>query len=104
VGYKREIRSTCAECGKEIISKGHKKYCEDCLKQRNKLSRKKYEDRMKAEGNFVPTHIRYRYECKHCGAKTNNSVCSLCKKKWELCGIIVEMLDREKKRYGYYDR
>ena len=98
---KTNILCKCKDCGAEFYSVGHRTVCDDCRILHQRTAVKKYTQKLKAEGKYVPTNKTYKYTCKYCGAKTTASkrICPLCREKWRLSGIILEMLRREKERY-----
>ena len=108
MAMKKKILCKCItpNCGEEFYSTGHRKYCDKCLAEHQRENSRRWRERAKADGRIVTGIPHYKYTCRVCGTKTNDTeeICSCCKQKWVLCGIIVEMLDREKKKYGYKDK
>ena len=103
MGKQRITLRKCEDCGKEFYGIRRRILCDDCRAERERERARRYKERARAEGRLKNN---YNYTCKFCGARTSNTkeICTSCKQKWELCGIIVEMLRREKKKYGYTDK
>ena len=97
---KKMILCTCTDCGLQFESKGHRTVCDACKVEHQRENSRRWRERAKAEGKIITGKPHYKYTCQVCGTKTNdtNEVCHSCKEKWELWGIIINMVKREKEK------
>lgn len=99
MGDMKMIWCKCTDCGKEFYGKGHRTVCDDCKAKHQREWTKQYKARMKAEGK-TNSLKRYKYTCRYCETVTHDSkeICSTCKEKYRLWGIIINMVKREKEK------